>query len=87
MQFVMKGEDGDLLALESSDLTEDEAIEFGAVIGSLIGLGQGGADGAGGRRGGRCLGRGRPGFRHDGRGHRRYRRRLGAGHRRGHAAL
>ncbi|MEZ4580291.1 MAG: hypothetical protein R3A10_01325 [Caldilineaceae bacterium] len=26
MQFVMKGEDGDLLALESSDLTEDRAI-------------------------------------------------------------
>ena len=46
MQFVMKGEDGDLLALESSDLTVDEAIELGAVIGSLIGLGQGGEEGA-----------------------------------------
>lgn len=46
LQFVMKTEDGDLLALESSDLSAEEAMEFGAVIGSLIGQGEGGEEGA-----------------------------------------
>lgn len=46
LQFVMKTEEGDLLALESSDLTDEEAMEFGAIIGSLIGLGRDGAAGA-----------------------------------------
>lgn len=46
LQFVMKREDGDLLALEQSDLSDEEAMEFGAIIGSLIGLGQGGEAGA-----------------------------------------
>ncbi len=38
LQFVMKTATGDLLALEQSDLTEEEVLEFGAVIGRLIGL-------------------------------------------------
>jgi uncharacterized membrane protein len=46
LQFVMKTEEGDLLALEQSGLTDEEAMAFGAVIGSLIGLGQGGEAGA-----------------------------------------
>ncbi len=46
LKFVMKEPNGDLLALEGSDLTDTEAIEFGAVIGGLIGLGEGGAEGA-----------------------------------------
>jgi uncharacterized membrane protein len=45
LQFVMKEEDGSLIALEQSDLTNEEAIEFGTVIGGLIGLGEGGVEG------------------------------------------
>lgn len=40
LQFVMKTEEGDLLAMESSDLTDADAMEFGAIISSLIGMGQ-----------------------------------------------
>lgn len=46
LQFMLKTEEGELLALESSDLTDDEAIQFGAVIGSLIGMGEGGTAGS-----------------------------------------
>lgn len=46
LQFVMKGEDGKLLAMELSELSDDEIIEYGTVIGGLIGLGQGGQKGA-----------------------------------------
>lgn len=45
LQFVMKEEDGGITALEMSSLTEAEAIEFGTVIGGLIGLGRGGEGG------------------------------------------
>jgi len=45
LQFVMKETNGDLLAMEMSDLTDDEAIEFGALIGGLIGLGTGTEEG------------------------------------------
>lgn len=38
LQFVMKEEDGELLALELSELTDDEIAEYGAVINGLIGL-------------------------------------------------
>ena len=43
---VYKDEDGNVLAAEMSDLTEDEAISYGAWVGALIGLGAGGAAGA-----------------------------------------
>lgn len=43
---VYKDEDGDILAAEMTDLTEDEAMVYGAWVGSLIGLGAAGAEGA-----------------------------------------
>ena len=43
---VYKGEDGSLLAAHVSDLTEDEAVTYGAWVGALIGLGAGGREGA-----------------------------------------
>src|SRR5205823_10521270 len=42
--FVMKDDDGNLTVLQESDLSQDEAMEFGAVAGALIGLGHGGED-------------------------------------------
>ncbi len=44
--FVMKDEAGEVISLEMSDLTDEERIEFGALIGGLMGLGAGGAEGA-----------------------------------------
>jgi uncharacterized membrane protein len=44
--FVMKDEAGEIKALEGSPLPEEERIEFGAVIGGLLGLGAGGEAGA-----------------------------------------
>ena len=43
---VYKDVDGNVLAAEMSDLTEDEAISYGAWVGALIGLGAGGEAGA-----------------------------------------
>ena len=43
---VYKDESGNVLAAEMSDLTEDEAMTYGAWIGALVGLGAGGVDGA-----------------------------------------
>ena len=43
---VYKDENGDVLVAESTDLSEDEAMIYGAWIGALIGLGAGGAEGA-----------------------------------------
>jgi uncharacterized membrane protein len=43
---VYKDEEGNVLAAEMSELTEDEAVSYGAWVGSLIGLGAGGAAGA-----------------------------------------
>ena len=43
---VYKAEDGTVLAAQGSDLTEDEAMTYGAWVGALIGLGAGGVDGA-----------------------------------------
>ena len=40
MLVVRKEQDGELTVLQMSDLDKDEAREFGAVIGALIGLGQ-----------------------------------------------
>jgi len=45
-QFVSKDEDGKLTSMEMSGLSGEETIEFGAVIGGLIGAGAGGAEGA-----------------------------------------
>jgi uncharacterized membrane protein len=43
---VYKSEEGEVVAAEMSELTEDEAISYGAWVGSLIGLGAAGAAGA-----------------------------------------
>lgn len=43
---VYKDEEGNVLAAEGTDLTEDEAISYGAWVGALIGLGAGGEAGA-----------------------------------------
>ena len=42
---VMKDEDGNVNAIETSDLSEDEAVEFGAFAGALIGFGAAGEEG------------------------------------------
>jgi uncharacterized membrane protein len=42
---VRKNEDGSVDMLHTSDLTDDEAMEFGAVVGGLIGLGAAGEEG------------------------------------------
>ena len=42
---VQKDDDGDITALQVSDLTQDEAMEMGAIAGALVGLGFG-EDGA-----------------------------------------
>jgi uncharacterized membrane protein len=39
---VRKSADGELEILQESDLTQDEATEFGALIGALVGFGAGG---------------------------------------------
>jgi uncharacterized membrane protein len=44
--FVTKGEDGEIVSAEISDLSPDEATEFGALAGALVGLGAGGEEGA-----------------------------------------
>ena len=38
---VQKDDDGDITALQASDLSVDEAMEMGAVAGALVGLGVG----------------------------------------------
>jgi uncharacterized membrane protein len=43
---IKKNDDGTVETLHQSDLTEHEAIEFGAVAGALIGLGAAGEEGA-----------------------------------------
>jgi uncharacterized membrane protein len=44
--FVAKDEQGDIAKLEHSDLSQEEAMEFGALAGALLGLGAGGEEGA-----------------------------------------
>lgn len=43
---VYKDQNGEIAAAQATDLTEDEAMEYGAWIGALIGLGAGGVEGA-----------------------------------------
>jgi len=42
---VRKDDEGNVEVLQKSDLTQDEAMEFGAVVGALIGLGAEGEEG------------------------------------------
>ncbi len=46
LMFVTKDEDGNVAAIEHSDLTQEEAMAFGAVAGALLGLGAAGEEGA-----------------------------------------
>jgi len=39
--FIRKPVGGDLEVVQTSDLSEDEATDFGALVGALIGLGSG----------------------------------------------
>jgi uncharacterized membrane protein len=39
--FVTKTEDGELDVIQTSDLSKDEAMDFGAMVGALVGLGTG----------------------------------------------
>lgn len=43
---VRKDENGEVEVLQKSDLSQEEAMEFGAVVGALIGLGAEGEEGA-----------------------------------------
>jgi uncharacterized membrane protein len=44
--FVAKGQDGSLSTIEASDLTSDQRLAYGAVIGGLLGLEAAGEPGA-----------------------------------------
>jgi uncharacterized membrane protein len=44
--FVNKDDDGEIAAVELSDLSQEESMEFGALAGALIGLGAEGEEGA-----------------------------------------
>ena len=44
--FVKKNEDGEIEVAQRSDLNAEEAQEFGAIIGALVGLGADGEEGA-----------------------------------------
>ena len=44
--FVARDENGDIEAIEHSDLAEDEAEAFGALAGALLGVGAAGEEGA-----------------------------------------
>src|SRR4051795_12222573 len=46
MIVVSRGDDGDVGAIEVSDLSHDESEELGAIAGALIGLGAAGEEGA-----------------------------------------
>lgn len=45
MMAVQKDDEGNLIALQMSDLTEDDRIELGAIVGALIGAGAAGEEG------------------------------------------
>jgi uncharacterized membrane protein len=46
LMFVDKDDDGNITAVQLSDLTTDEAMEYGALAGALVGFGVGGEEGA-----------------------------------------
>jgi uncharacterized membrane protein len=43
---VHKDAEGEVKTIRRSDLSDEEAVEFGAVVGALVGLGAGGVEGA-----------------------------------------
>jgi uncharacterized membrane protein len=45
LMFVNKDADGNVLAIEHSDLTEEESAQFGAIVGALVGFGAEGEEG------------------------------------------
>jgi uncharacterized membrane protein len=47
--FVIKDADGVVAELETSDLTDEESVEYGALVGALFGFGAGDDPGAAGR--------------------------------------
>jgi len=46
LMFVKKNDDGELETAQRSDLSSDEAEQFGAIIGALVGFGADGEEGA-----------------------------------------
>jgi uncharacterized membrane protein len=46
LMVVRKDSEGNVDAVQASDLSEEEALEFGAVVGALIGFGAAGEEGA-----------------------------------------
>ena len=46
LQFVMKYDNGELAVIELSDLSEEEEIEYGILIGAMMGMGAAGEEGA-----------------------------------------
>ncbi len=42
--FVRKDEHGNVDVVQASDLSQDEAMEFGALVGALVGIGAGGEE-------------------------------------------
>ena len=46
LMFVDKDDDGNITAVQLSDLTTDEAMEWGAIAGALVGFGVDGEEGA-----------------------------------------
>jgi hypothetical protein len=46
VQFVSKSPEGQIMSMEMSGLSPSEQVEFGAVIGGLIGAGAAGEEGA-----------------------------------------
>ena len=45
MMAVHKDDEGNLLVLQRTDMSEDDRVEFGAVVGALIGAGAAGEEG------------------------------------------
>ena len=43
---IKKDDDGSITTLRTSDLSDEESMEFGAIVGALIGLGAAGEEGA-----------------------------------------
>jgi uncharacterized membrane protein len=46
LMVVRKDSEGNVDAIQASDLSDEEALEFGAVVGALIGFGAAGEEGA-----------------------------------------
>jgi uncharacterized membrane protein len=42
--LVTKNDDGELEVIQESDLSQEEAMEFGAIVGALVGFGAGGEE-------------------------------------------